>query len=210
MTYTEEYKAPLPFCPLAVPMDSHSSDLTSANLHFSAAAMKILMSYKNAFPGLFERIREFDTPSDISDLFDRENDLAQVLHFVDDMPYHDAVMMNINSVCCSPAHADLLQQTGESLNKQDAACDVRVTCSPDLVAFWERMPVDESITDAMKVLPEMGCRVVVIGGNDVPFGSTGYVLAIHHYCHMVEVVMDKPFIGGTDLYGLLKVKGRGA
>lgn len=210
MTYTEEYKAPLPFCPLAVPMDSHSSDLTSANLHFSAAAMKILMNYKNAFPGLFERIREFDTPSDISDLFDRENDLAQVLHFVDDMPYHDAVMMNINSVCCSPAHADLLQQTGESLNKQDAACDVRVTCSPDLVAFWERMPVDESITDAMKVLPEMGCRVVVIGGNDVPFGSTGYVLAIHHYCHMVEVVMDKPFIGGTDLYGLLKVKGRGA
>lgn len=210
MTYTEEYKAPLPFCPLALPMDDHTPDLTSANLHFSAAAMKILMNYKSAFPGLFERIREFDTPSDIDDLFDRETDLARVLHFVDDMPYHDAVMMNINSVCCSPAQANLLQQTTESLNKQDASCDVRVTCSPDLVAFWERTPVDESITDAMKVTPEVGCRVVVIGGNDVPFGSTGYVLAIHPYCHIVEVVMDKPFIGGTDLYGLLKVRGRGA
>ena len=50
---------------------------------------------------------------------------------------------------------------------------------------------------------------VAIGGNDIPFGSCGYVVAVHPKWHVVEVVMDKPFIGGSTLYGLLKAKGRG-
>ena len=208
--YSEDYEEPLPFCPLAVRTSSlHSTSSRRTNLCFSEAAVKILNQYRQAFPDLFARIRDFDTSDSMMDLVNRESDLKAVTHFVEELPFHNDVMADIGTTCCLEKHADLLQQTSTVVGNMDDNCDVHITCSPDLVAFWERTRVDESVSDALKIIPMIGNRVVIIGGNDIPFGSRGYVVAVHPKWHVVEVVMDKPFIGGSNLYGLLQVKGRG-
>lgn len=106
--------------------------------------------------------------------------------------------------------AKILSQWEIAAEAQQRTKSIRIRCSPSLLGFWEPDLATVSPTEIKKVVPEIGDRLVVIGGNTVPFGMYAAVVAVHPLSHNVEIVTGQPFIGGTNLHGLLSCEGRGA
>ena len=117
--------------------------------------------------------------------------------------------MSQYSHCASSKQAKILSDLGESpmLLKK---CNYHVRLLASDLAFWELDNFTPSIASLTNVVPAIGDRVVITAGNDVPIGMYGFVVAVHPTCRRVELVMDTPFIGGTNLLGLLESPYRGA
>lgn len=118
--------------------------------------------------------------------------------------------MNQASQCATPKQAAALEAIAPKMGKDACAkTSLKLRVVSNQIAFWERDGFTASITECYRICPALGDRVVIIGGNDAPFGSLGFVVAIHPQTHRVELVMDKEVIGGTNLFGLLSVEYRG-
>ena len=212
--YSEKQTSPLPFCPIGVPYDSLLEPDTSylKDIIFSNSALHILMNYKNHFPQVFTRIRDSDSSSSLDDLFYGDSAfLRQVEKYVKELPHHHEASMDIESICATPKQASLLAKAGYIMASESSkSMNCVLECSANQIAFWEQDGYTASLTECYSVVPAIGDRVVIIGGNDLPIGSYGFVVAVHPTSHRVELVMDKQFIGGTNLLNLLDVNYRGA
>ena len=167
----------------------------------------MLMDLRSHFPAVFDRIANTDCSTSIDDLFESEQELSAFCS------YHEKsgeIMMHRNSQCVNKQQAKELTSWLDSLAVMQRTKPIHIRCCPELLGFWEPDSCTISPTEIMKVVPAIGDRFVVIGGNDVPFGMYGVVLAVHPNSHHIEAVMEQSFIGGTDLYGLLSCNGRGA
>ena len=200
---------PLPFCPLAEqavsPYDEDES--YRSTIQFSNKALHLLMEYRSNFPLLFEQIRDSDTSHAIENFDEQMVKDAQA--YCENLNFKKDSHMIQFSHCASPKHAKILSDLGEksTLFKK---CNYHVQLPATDLAFWELDNFTPSIASLTNVVPAIGDRVVITAGNDVPIGMYGFVVAVHPTCRRVELVMDKPFIGGTNLLGLLESPYRGA
>ena len=168
------------------------------------------MAYRNKFPRLFESIRDSDSSSSLERLRCDETLVREASRYASDLPHHQERFMNQASQCATPKQAAALEALAPEMGKNTVAkTDVRLCVVSNQIAFWERDGFTASLTECYRVCPALGDRVVIIGGNDAPLGSLGFVVAIHPQTHRVELVMDKEVIGGTNLFGLLSVEYRG-
>ena len=209
---TEEQSLPLPYCPLGCSLRSLQESKPSYPSHplFSTAAFHALMAYRNKFPRLFERIRDSDSSSSLERLGCDETLVREASRYVSELPHHQERFMSQTSQCATPAQAAALETIAPKMGKTAfAKTDLKLRVVANQVAFWERDGFTASLTECYRICPALGDRVVIIGGNDVPVGSLGFVVAIHPLSHRVELVMDKEVIGGTYLFGLLSVEYRG-
>lgn len=179
---------------------------------FSNPALHLMMDYKNRYPWVFERIRDSDSSSSLQDLFEGNiSFVREVEKYVNDLPYHNEPFMDQYGICATPKQASLLAKTGDVMARESSKpINCVLECSSNQIAYWERDGYTASLTECFSVVPSIGDRVVIVGGNDLPIGSYGFVVAVHPTSHRVELVMDKPFIGGTNLFNLLDVNYRGA
>lgn len=214
INYSERQNSPLPFSPIGCIYDSllEPDNFYMQVIRFSNPALHILMEYKNKYPEVFERIRDSDSSSSLNDLFDGDSGLARELEkYVADLPYHEEPFMDQYGICATQKQASLLAKAGEVMAKESSKkVDCVLECSANQIAYWERDGYTASLTECFAIVPSIGDRAVITGGNDLPIGSYGFVLAVHPSSHRVELVMDRPFVGGTNLFGLLDVNNRGA
>ena len=207
--YSSSYQEQLFDSPLA--MNISQLDTVDAfwkrDLSFSSAAIAKLRALKAQFPDVFKRIRDTDGSTNVKDLFESQTELLSFLRF----PREEApIMMHYLSQCAMQDEAKILSQWEIAAEAQQRTKSIRIRCSPSLLGFWEPDLATVSPTEIKKVVPEIGDRLVVIGGNTVPFGMYAAVVAVHPLSHNVEIVTGQPFIGGTNLHGLLSCEGRGA
>ena len=176
-------------------------------LSFSSAALAKLRALKAQFPRVFDRMRDSDGSASVQDLFASQAELFSFLRF----PREDApVLMHYQSQCAMKDKAAFLAQWEAAAEAGQRTKAIRVRCPPALLAFWEPDSASVSPTEIKAVVPEIGDRLVIIGGNTVPFGTYAAVVAVHPLTHNVEIVTGEPFIGGVNLHGLLSCEGRGA
>ena len=177
-------------------------------IQFSNKALHVLMAYRNAFPLLFQDIRDTDSSHSLADY---DYDMIMAAHrYVNELDIKSDCHMDQFSACASPVQTQKLGRLGEEISKKHRQSDIRIELPAADLAFWERDNFTLSRTTLQKVIPVIGDRVVIISGNDVPIGRYGFVVAVHPQAHRVELVMDKPFVGGTNLLGLLETDYRGA
>lgn len=210
LEYTDDYTCALPYAPLAIPFtDLEEQDHYSMNdLYFSHDALLILMEYRNTFRKLFEHIRDADGSNDLDTLNISRNDIMKAHKWVDKYHFDSEPRMDRDSLVCSIAEAKALQDATQKMTRK--SIKVTLSCPHSFISFWEREYLTISPQETKKLVPMIGDRIVVTGGNDVPFGSYGFVIGVHPKTHMVEIVTDYSFIGGTTLHGLLTIPRRGA
>lgn len=207
--YSTSYQEQLFDSPLAMNLSELDSFDGSwkRDLSFSSQAIAKLRALKSQFPRVFDRIRDTDGSSSVKELFDSQAELFDFLHATrDDAP----VLMHYQGQCAMHDEADILAQWETAAEAQQRTKAIRIRCPPTLLGFWEPDLATVSPTEIKKVVPEIGDRLVVVGGNTVPFGTYAAVVAVHPVTHNVEIVTGQPFIGGTNLHGLLSCEGRGA
>lgn len=211
-TYPEEYTVALPYAPLAVACcDLDEKDKSfMRKLYFSKNALLVLMDFKHTYPTVFNKMVNSDGSYDMNDLFTDETEYRSVVKWMRNQRENNKFYTHWSSRCCNPQQAKLLQQVSDKNAKENCSVKITLSCPINYIAFWEREYLTVSPSEEKKAVPSIGDRIVVTGGNDIPLGSYGFVVGVHPNSHLVEVVMDKPFIGGTDLLGLLSVKNRGA
>ena len=209
LTFTDKSTDPLPFCPLAEQVASPEDEDESYRnaIQFSNKALHLLMEYRRNFPLLFETIRDSDTSHALENF--NEKMVKDAQNYCEQLDFKKYSHMSQFSHCASPKQAEILSALGEK-TKLFKKCNYHVQLPATDLAFWELDNFTPSLASLTNVVPAIGDRVVITAGNDVPIGMYGFVVAVHPTCRRVELVMDKPFVGGTNLLGLLESPYRGA
>jgi 5'-3' exoribonuclease 1 len=217
---------------------SSNSNITSYDggdfFEYSNEAIDILVKYKEKFPQIFDALskhpgeREYSKQVLFGHLQKSSSDeidtlIERVIQWLHQIPTYKLPLAPVSSKFMSKgAIASTLAAALELKRLEEAKFASATTISGDVKkTVIVELPVDVlikpssvgatqwlALSPTAQSPPKLGDRVLNFGSALVPFGHVGTVVAIHPKTTMVNVMFDKPFVGGVSLWGI--APGHGA
>lgn len=189
-------------------------------LFATEAASRVLRSYREAFPGLLERMDQIVTQRgdgevvlQATELFGEAEWPEMIGHIQDYLKTLECArlpLLPITSRVLVRPVVEAIQALAQSASTERPSSSGSDVQNPATVDSFACRRSDVSLglgsTDAPRSIPfrdyELGDRVVYIARSGaVPFGARGTVIGVHPSTKEVDVVFDQEFIGGSDLHG---------